>query len=197
MMASIGYVASVLACAVMAVHAGAPLPLDPVEQQIVAAVDRANEAAISLLETVVNINSGTTNLAGVRAVGDRFRAELDALGFRTRWVDGAPFHRAGHLIAEHEGRGPHILLIGHLDTVFDADHPFQRFERLSSTEARGPGIIDMKGGDVVIVQALKALNNAGALADAHISVIMTGDEEDVGQPRDRARRDLRALADAA
>ena len=188
---------SVLACAVMAVHAGAPLPLDPVEQKIVAAVDRANEAAIALLETVVNINSGTTNVAGVRAVGDRFRAELDALGFRTRWVDGAPFHRAGHLIAEHEGRGPHILLIGHLDTVFDADHPFQQFERLSPTEARGPGIIDMKGGDVVIVQALKALNSAGALADAHISVIMTGDEEDVGQPRDLARRDLRALADAA
>src|SRR5829696_7702741 len=187
----------VLACAVMTAHADAPLSLDPVEQQIVAAVDRQNDAAIALLEAVVNINSGTTNLAGVRAVGDRFRAELDALGFRTRWVDGAPFHRAGHLIAEHEGRGPHILLIGHLDTVFDADHPFQRFERLSSTEARGPGIIDMKGGDVVIVQALKALNSAGALADAHISVIMTGDEEDVGQPRDLARRDLRALADAA
>ena len=188
---------TVLACAVMTAHADAPLPLDPVEQRIVAAVDRDNDTALALLEAVVNINSGTTNLAGVKRVGDRFRTELDALGFRTRWVDGAPFGRAGHLVAVHTGRGPHVLLIGHLDTVFDADQPFQRFERLSLTEARGPGIIDMKGGDVIVVQALKALHTADALADAQISVIMTGDEEDVGQPRDLARRDLRELADAA
>jgi glutamate carboxypeptidase len=186
----------VLACAVMTAT-NAPLPLDPVEQQIVAAVDRENDSAIALLETVVNINSGTTNLAGVRAVGGRFRAELDALGFDTRWVDGAAFNRAGHLVAEHAGSGPHILLVGHLDTVFDPDHPFQRFERISPTEARGPGIIDMKGGDVIIVHALKALKAADALLDAHISVIMTGDEEDVGQPRDLARRALRDMADAA
>jgi glutamate carboxypeptidase len=186
----------VLACAVMTAHA-APLSPDPTEQQIVATVDRENASALALLEAVVNINSGTTNLAGVRAVGERFRAELDALGFRTRWVDGASFSRAGHLVAEHAGSGPHLLLIGHLDTVFDPDHPFQRFERLSPTEARGPGIIDMKGGDVIIVHALKALKAAGALQDAHISVIMTGDEEDVGQPRDLARLVLRDLADAA
>ena len=105
----------------------------------------------------------------MKRVGDRFRTELDALGFRTRWVDGPPFGRAGHLVADHTGRGPHVLLIGHLDTVFDADQPFQRFERLSLTEARGPGIIDMKGGDVIVVQALKALHTADALADAQIS----------------------------
>jgi glutamate carboxypeptidase len=181
----------------MTAHADAPLPLDPIEEQIVAAVDRQNDAAIALLEGVVNVNSGTTNLAGVRTVGERFRAEFDALGFRTRWVDGKSFKRAGHLVAEHAGSGPHILLIGHLDTVFDPDHPFQRFERLSETEARGPGIIDMKGGDVIIVHALKALKAAGALQDAHLSVILTGDEEDVGKPRDLARLALRELADAA
>ena len=96
-------------------------------------------------------------LPASRAVGRRFRAEFERLGFTTRWVDGAAFKRAGHLVAEHPGRGPHILLIGHLDTVFDSDSPFQRFERLSPTSARGPGIIDMKGGDVVIVEALSAL----------------------------------------
>lgn len=169
----------------------------PVEQRIVAAVDRHNDAGLSLLERVVNINSGTMNLAGVRKVGDLFRAELDALGFATRWIDGVPFNRAGHLVAEHRGPGTHILLIGHLDTVFEADSAFQKFERLSATEARGPGIIDMKGGDVIIIQALKALKEAGALDEMHVTVIMTGDEESVGEPMEVARKILREAAQAA
>ena len=61
------------------------------------------------------------------------------------------------------GRGPRVLLIGHLDTVFEPDSPFQRFERVDDKTARGPGIIDMKGGDVVMISALKALKAAGAL----------------------------------
>ncbi len=62
--------------------------------------------ALALLERVVNINSGTMNFEGVRKVGDAFKAELDALGFSTKWVDGAGFKRAGHLVAERNGRGP-------------------------------------------------------------------------------------------
>src|SRR3982750_4906103 len=89
------------------------------ERKIVAAVDTRNAQALALLERVVNINSGTMNFAGVRKVGDAFRAELDALGFSTRWVDGAGFKRAGHLVAERNGRGQRLLLIGHLDTVFE------------------------------------------------------------------------------
>ena len=134
--------------------------LTPEEQAIVAAVDAANPQALALLERVVNINSGSMNFAGVRAVGDVFRGELDALGFTSRWIDGAPFKRAGHLVAERAGGGPRVLLIGHLDTVFEPDSPFQRFQRIDDRTARGPGIIDMKGGDVVMIHALKALNTA-------------------------------------
>lgn len=65
------------------------------EQAIVAAVERGNDAALALLERVVNINSGTLNVAGVKAVGQIFATQLDALGFKTRWIDGAPFGRAG------------------------------------------------------------------------------------------------------
>ena len=100
--------------------------------------------------------------------GASSRSSSTALGFTTRWVDGAPFKRAGHLIAEHPGTGRQLLLIGHLDTVFEPDSPFQKFERLNATQARGPGIIDMKGGDVIIVQALKALQAVGALKNMHI-----------------------------
>src|ERR1051326_8065620 len=83
------------------------------EAAVARAVDAHNAEALALLERIVNVNSGTMNFAGVRQVGDILRAQLDSLGFRTRWVDGAAFHRAGHLIAEHAGPGPKILLIGH------------------------------------------------------------------------------------
>jgi glutamate carboxypeptidase len=164
------------------------------EQRIVRAVDAGNADALALLEKVVNINSGSHNLAGVKAVGDVFRAEFDALGFKTTWVDGSVWQRAGHLIADHPGPGPRILLIGHLDTVFEPDNPFQKFRRIDDRYAKGPGIIDMKGGDVIIVAALKALKAADLLKDLNVVVVMTGDEEDTGEPQTLARA---ALVEAA
>ena len=166
----------------------------PQERTIVSAVDGGNAAALALLEKAVNINSGTHHFAGVRAVGDLFSAEFDKLGFKTTWVDGAPFKRAGHLIADHPGKGPRILLVGHLDTVFEQDSPFQAFQKIDATHAKGPGIIDMKGGDVVIIGALQALKAAGALDEMNVVVVMTGDEEDSGDPQPLARK---ALVDAA
>ena len=171
--------------------------LSPVEQRVVSHADASRKDAEALLERAVNINSGTMNLAGVRSVGEVFDSEFKALGFRTRWVDGVAFKRAGHLIAERDGKGPHILLIGHLDTVFEADSPFQKFERIDSDTARGPGIIDMKGGNVVIVYALKALQAAGALDGKAITVVLTGDEEDPGEPLALAREALFAAGKRA
>jgi glutamate carboxypeptidase len=165
----------------------------PPERAVSSFIDAHNTEALALLEKVVNINSGSMNLPGVRSVGDVFRAEFDALGFKTTWVDGAPFKRAGHLVADHPGHGPRILLIGHLDTVFEPDSPFQKFERIDDKTAKGPGIIDMKGGDVIIVQALKALKAAG-INDMNVVVVMTGDEEDTGEPQSLARA---ALVNAA
>jgi glutamate carboxypeptidase len=164
--------------------------LSTAEQRISSYADGAREEAEALLEKVVNINSGTMNVEGVRRVGTIFDAEFKALGFRTSWVDGAPFKRAGHLMAERNGKGPRVLLIGHLDTVFEADSPFQKFERIDSNTARGPGIIDMKGGNVVIVYALKALAAAGALEGRSLTVVLTGDEEDPGEPLALARAAL-------
>ena len=166
----------------------------PPEPTIVSAVDAGNAEALALLEKAVNINSGSHNFAGVRAVGDLFRKEFEALGFKTTWVDGAPFKRAGHLVADHPGKGPRMLLIGHLDTVFEPDSPFQKFQRIDEKSAKGPGVIDMKGGDVVMLSALKALHVAGVLVDMNIAVVMTGDEEDSGDPQAAARA---ALVEAA
>ena len=161
----------------------------PAEQTMVRTVTAEHDRHIALLERMVNQNSGTLNLPGVRVVGDMVRAELEPLGFTVRWVDMAETGRAGHLIATHEGPGRNVLLIGHLDTVFEADNPFQRFER-TGMRATGPGVGDDKGGVVVIIAALRAMQAAGTLDDANITVFLTGDEERIGAPLAIARRDL-------
>ena len=177
---------------------GKSLP-DKSEQAIVTHVKSQQASAVALLEQVVNINSGTMNFAGVKAVSDAFQPRFTALGFKTRWVDGAAFGRAGHLVAEHKGKskGPHILLIGHLDTVFEPDSPFQRFERIDENIVRGPGTADMKGGIVVALAALSALKEVGALDRMNLTIVLHGDEEDSGAPLSAARTTLIDAAKAA
>lgn len=154
-----------------------------VDEIIVNHVDEEAARAILLLEKSVNINSGSMNFEGVRAVGRLLAPEFEELGFRTEWVDGAPFGRAGHLVAHRDGSGPRILLIGHLDTVFPVDSPFQEFEIVDEHFARGPGTTDMKGGNVIMIQALRALRAAGVLDDISVRVVLTGDEELSGNPK--------------
>src|SRR5215207_6689615 len=167
------------------------------ERALVKRIQAQEESSIALLEQLVNVNSGTMNFAGVRRVADMLRPHFEALGFQVRWEDGAAFGRAGHLIAERPGRGRHVLLIGHLDTVFEPNHPFQRFERVDAQTVRGPGTSDMKGGLVVALAALTALKEAKALDGMHITMVMIGDEEDSGQPRSLARAALVEAAKAA
>jgi glutamate carboxypeptidase len=189
--------AALVVAAAVPVTLHAQASLSATERSITRAVDAHNASALALLERIVDINSGTQNFAGVRKVGDVLRAQFDSLGFTTRWVDGAPFNRAGHLVAEHAGTGPKILLIGHLDTVFEPSSPFQTFEKLNDSTARGPGVIDMKGGDVIILSALRALKDAGALAPVNVTVVMNGDEEDAGRPLGAARKTLIDAAQGA
>ena len=165
--------------------------LSQTEQKIVREVENLNEESISFLEKVVNINSGSLNLKGVKAVGDVFGEAFQSIGFSTRWVEmPEEMNRAGHLFASIEGKkGKKLLLIGHLDTVFEENSPFQRFER-QDTIAFGPGANDMKGGDVIVLYALKALHNLKLLDKATITVAFTGDEESTGKPLSISRNDL-------
>jgi len=152
---------------------------------------------IAFLARVVNISSGTMNHAGVRAVGEEFARELRTLGFETRWVSlPESLKRAGHLFAEHKARKPRkgrrLLLLGHLDTVFEGEG--QKWTVINDSTAKGAGTSDMKGGDVVILYALKAMAAAGTLDDTDIIVALTGDEELPGEPFSVSRG---ALTDAA
>jgi glutamate carboxypeptidase len=161
------------------------------ETQILRLVDKSYDESIQFLEKVVNINSGTNHVRGVREVGQLFDERYKKIGFATQWIDmPADMKRAGHLFAEHKGtKGKRLLLIGHLDTVFEPDSPLQKWSANDSI-ATGPGVNDMKGGDVVMLYALQALAEAGVLDQSQIIVALHGDEENSGDPQAVSRRDI-------
>ena len=176
-----------LAALCLSVAAPATAALSPAETRMVRAVDAEQARHLALLEKLVNQNSGTLNLAGVRTVGEMMRAELEPLGFTVEWLDMSAAKRSGHIVARHAGpstrsgqaKGRKLLLIGHLDTVFELDSPFQRWTR-KGEKGEGPGAGDDKGGMVVMLAALRAMQAAGTLKHADITVFLTGDEEDSG-----------------
>ncbi|MCL6683526.1 M20/M25/M40 family metallo-hydrolase [Sphingomonas alba] len=165
--------------------------LSPQERKMTAIVDAEQARTLAMLEKWVNQNSGSLNIEGVTRVRDMLRAELEPLGFDVQWVDMRATGRAGHIVARHKGNGAgkRLLLIGHLDTVFEPDSPFQKWTRQGDW-AEGPGSGDDKGGMAVMIAALRAMQAAGTLKNADISVVLTGDEEDAGDPITIARRDL-------
>jgi glutamate carboxypeptidase len=165
--------------------------LSKTEKKIQKYVEKHSEEAIDLIEKVVNINSGTLNIDGNRTVGKIFQAELDQLGFNTYWVTYPEnIKRSGHLFAEMRGgKGKRIVLIGHLDTVFEPDDPFQRFIRDGDT-AYGPGVADMKAGDVSMIYVMKALDKVGVLKNLELTLVFTGDEEKTGGPPSVVRKEL-------
>lgn len=168
------------------------------DKPILDAVDANGAEQLQLLEETVNQNSGTLNVEGVRKVGEIYRRELEDIGFAVRWVDmPQSMARGGHLVAERDfGDGPNILLIGHLDTVFEPDSPFQRFTR-EGDKLRGPGVVDMKGGNAVVIYAMRALIDAEAIRGGKVTIFFTGDEESAGAPLAEAREDLIAAGKAA
>ena len=171
--------------------------LSSAEAKMAASVDAEYESNVALLEKLVNQNSGSLNIEGVTKVGRMMREQIEALGFNVRWVPMTAAGRAGHLIATREGgRGKRMLLIGHLDTVFEPASPFQTFKR-DGDKGVGPGANDNKGGMVVMLAALRAMQKAGTLSGANIEIVLTGDEEDPGDPLDVSRADLIAAGKRA
>ncbi len=174
----------------LAQAAAAQLSTD--EKKIIAYINaHLNESEQLLIESV-NINSGTLNIEGVKKVGAVYRKALDQIGFTTEWV-ALPdsLRRAGHLVATVKGtQGKRLFLLGHLDTVFELDMVFSPYTKLNDSTATGQGVNDMKGGNVVMISALKALSSLGLLKNTHIIAYFTGDEESSGSPHHVARKDL-------
>ena len=152
------------------------------EQKLIELIDKNYKETLSILEEVININSGSLNKEGVREVGRIFEREFQKIGFQTEWVElPAEVNRAGHFVATRKGtKGKKLFLIGHLDTVFEKDMPFTPFTYLNDSTATGQGANDMKGGDVLVLASLKALHQLGLLDDRTITVYFNGDEESTG-----------------
>jgi glutamate carboxypeptidase len=181
-----------LAQQVKTTAANAAQGLSKNEQQVMAWIDAHMPQAIELLKESVNINSGTLNIEGVKKVGALFAKEFEKAGFSTEWVAMPDsIKRAGHLVASRKsGKGKRLFLIGHLDTVFEPDMPANPFTMLNDSTATGQGVNDMKGGDVVVIMALQALEQAGLLKNTDITAYFTGDEEHAGYPREVTRGDF-------
>lgn len=175
----------------LAVPAGAQ-KLSKTEEQILKNIESAIPATMELLKASVNINSGTYNIDGVKKVGDMYAKELAALGFTVEWISMPDsLKRAGHLVAWRKGKkGKKLFLIGHLDTVFEPGMPANPFTMLTDSTATGQGVNDMKGGDVMVIAALKALQQQHLLDEASIAVYFTGDEENAANPREISRGDF-------
>ena len=162
------------------------------EKKIIDLVDEQMPQTLQLLEQLVNINSGTLNIQGVKQTGEILRKEFDKIGFTTEWVSlPDSLKRAGHLVAHTKGsKGKKLFLIGHLDTVFEPDMEPNPYKKLNDSTATGQGVNDMKGGDMIILSALKVLHQLRLLKNTSITAYFTGDEEKSGEPSSVSRADF-------
>lgn len=162
------------------------------EKQIVDELNKDMPQTMQLLQQLVNINSGTLNIQGVKNVGLILKKEFDNIGFTTEWISlPDSIKRAGHLVAHTKGtKGKKLFLIGHLDTVFEPDMEPNPYKKLNDSTATGQGVNDMKGGDMIILSALKVLYKLGLLKNTSVTAYFTGDEEKSGLPTSVSRADF-------
>ena len=165
-------------------------PVSAPEAAALARLDGAREPMLAQVLDWAAINSGSRNLTGLAAVADRIAAAFAPLGGVAVLRDPAgvtAIDAAGHEVPLRHGRNLHIvrrpdaplrvLLTGHMDTVFAADHPFQACRWLDADTLNGPGTADMKGGIAVMLAALTVFE-ASPFAD-HLGwdVVINSDEE--------------------
>ena len=166
------------------------------EKKILETIHASLPQHLKLLQQLVDINSGSLNIEGVKANGELLAQAFRNINFTTEWMAMPDsVKRAGHLVASTKGKkGKRLLLIGHLDTVFEPDMPANPFRMINDSTATGQGVVDMKGGNVIILAALHALHKNGLLKDVTITAYFTGDEENTGRPESVTRGDFIARA---
>ncbi|MEZ6094516.1 MAG: hydrolase [Pirellulaceae bacterium] len=162
--------------------------------QHLSVLDGKTEEMRTLVEKLCNQNSGTYNIDGVRKVSEMLADAYGKLGATMERLPTNPMETvsdAGNieltplgdalLFTKRAERRPRILLCIHMDTVFGVDHPFQKCRMLDEQTMNGPGVIDAKGGLVVMLYALKAFE-ASPLANRIGWQVLINPDEELGSP---------------
>lgn len=190
-----------VACAELRAISGFMSSLKP--QEMAALEIAADAPMLAQVQSWAAINSGTGNLAGLDLVSKKLADAFAALPGTIRLVEPDPVETVlpdGTVKAIERGKHLHlavrpeapvrVLLTGHMDTVFAADHPFQDLRWLEPGVLNGPGTADMKGGISVILAALQALEAAPWAARMGYDLLINSDEETGSQASARLIADL-------
>ena len=157
-------------------------------------LDSQGAAMLQLVEELCNMNSGTFNLDGLDQVKQRLVEEFRSLGGEIKLIDSNPMTVVddnGSQVQQQLGQMIHVrkwpeaskkvLLCIHMDTVYPIDHAFQKCNMLDNGRLNGPGVADAKGGIVVMLSALKALEASPLAGKIGWEVLLNADEE-IGSP---------------
>ena len=203
MLASSLGLAAAAVLALLPAPAGTAEPSDALsaeELELKIILEQRRSAMETTLQEWVDLNTGSFNLAGLQKFSTLLAKRLEALGFEVESREGGEVElpgagklRTGPLIVGRRAArvagetAVRVLLVGHYDTVFEPDSPFQRFTRVPAERGRaiGPGVSDMKGGLVILFETLAALAETGDLDRAGWTVLLNADEE-VGSLTSRA-----------
>ena len=165
-----------------------PTQLSSHERTLVEWVQAHQDPMLRDLEQYVNINTGTLNHEGLNKFRNLLEKEFQSIGFETIVQPGGEMDLltcqdnklafADHLLAKRTGtKVAKVLLNGHMDTVFAKDDEFQAMTMEDDGTLKGPGVLDMKGGLIVLSYALKALHHHGRLKESNITIFLNTDEE--------------------
>ncbi len=143
-----------------------------------------------ILESWVNTNSGSSNMEGLRRMADALEASLKeipgdleriSLG-PIKQADGSVCHCGDCLRLRFRKQAPlQVLFSGHMDTVYGADHPFQQLRKLPDGNLHGPGVADMKGGLLIMIESVKRFLEEDTSGRIGGEILINADEE-IGSP---------------
>ncbi len=185
------------------------MDFDPAAIESLNWLDDKQDSMLSLIVELCDINSGTYNLPGIEKVRDRLIEEFSTLGGELKVVDSQPWMTVDDQGHSEEGKsGPilhvtkwpdaetKVMLCIHMDTVYGADHHFQKCVTKDDGTVNGPGVIDAKGGVVVMLNAIRTLEASPLAGKVGWEVILNADEEIGSRGSDQFIRSRAPYCDA-
>lgn len=168
--------------------------MDVMTRDLMHSLHERQELMIKQLHQFCEINSGTENLAGLAQIRQSLAKAFEGIADIIETKSLTPTHLINMsgdtavqpcgdalFISKRPELKRRILLSGHMDTVYGATHPFQKLTYINDNEINGPGVADMKGGLIVILQALRAFEEMPIAKELGWDVLINADEE-IGSP---------------